>query len=329
MKQTLKRLFEHQVLDEQTAYSTLLAISEGQFSAVEVASFLTVFQMRSISLNELRGFRNALLDLCAPLDFDEFNPVDMCGTGGDGKNTFNISTLASVVVAGAGYKVAKHGNNGVSSPCGSSNVIHALGYRFSDNPDVLKRQLDQAGITFIHAPLFHPAMKEVAPIRKELGVKTFFNMLGPMVNPAKPKRQVVGVYSLELARLYNYLYQQEDKNYAIVHSLDGYDEVALTSEAQIIRKEGTSLLAPGLFSAHKVKPNSIAGGGTISSSVKIFNSILDSQGSQSQNAVVCANAALGIQCCSPELSLEDAFAKAEDALLSGQAKSTFSKLLST
>lgn len=328
MKNTLKLLFAHEVLDEQTAYSTLTAISEGQFSAVEVASFLTVYQMRSITLGELRGFRNALLDLCQPMNFNSFDPIDMCGTGGDGKDTFNISTLASIVVAGAGYKVAKHGNNGVSSPCGSSNVIQALGYQFSNDSSVLERQLDEAGITFLHAPLFHPAMKEVAPIRKELGVKTFFNMLGPMVNPSQPRKQLVGVYSLELARLYNYLYQLEDKDYVILHSLDGYDEVSLTSEVQAVTKNGTTILSPQLFSSITITPASIAGGGSIAASAKLFSSILNGNGSDSQNAVVCANAALAIQCCTPELSLEDCFAKAETSLLSGQAKKTFSKLLS-
>src|SRR5687768_11158876 len=228
MKEILQQLFEQKALTKEAAYNVLVDLGQGRFNQSEMAAFLTVFLMRNITVHELEGFRDALLELCIKPDLGTHEVIDLCGTGGDGKDTFNISTLASFVVAGAGHKVAKHGNYGVSSGCGSSNVMEYLGYTFTNEQDVLRRSLDQAGICFIHAPLFNPAMKTVAPIRKELGVKTFFNMLGPMVNPAQPKNQIVGVFSLELARLYAYLYQDTDKNYTILHAVDGFDEVSLT-----------------------------------------------------------------------------------------------------
>ena len=236
MKQILNRLINQESISAEEARNVLVNISEGQYNQSQIASFLTVYMMRNITLEELKGFRDALLDLCIPVDISEFNAIDLCGTGGDGKDTFNISTLASFITAGAGVKVAKHGNYGVSSASGSSNVMEALGVKFTNNIDVLKNTIDKAGICVMHAPLFHPAMKNVAPIRRELGVKTFFNMLGPMVNPAFPKNQMVGVFNLELQRLYGYLYQNTDKNYSIVHALDGYDEISLTGKTKIITK---------------------------------------------------------------------------------------------
>jgi len=225
MKEVLNRLIQHQTLSSSEAREILINIANGSYNTSQIASFLTVYMMRSVSVEELEGFRNALLELCLNVDLSAYNPIDLCGTGGDGKDTFNISTLASFVTAGAGVKVTKHGNYGVSSSCGSSNVLEFLGIKFSNDKDYLERAIDQVGICILHAPLFHPAMKNVAPIRRELGVKTFFNMLGPMVNPAFPPNQLVGVFNLELARLYSYLYQKTDKNYTIVHALDGYDEI--------------------------------------------------------------------------------------------------------
>ena len=216
MKHILNRLINHESISTEEAKQVLVNISTGMYNQSQIAAFLTVYMMRSITLEELKGFRDALLELCIPVDLSDFNAIDLCGTGGDGKNTFNISTLSSFIAAGAGIKVAKHGNYGVSSASGSSNVLEELGVKFTNNEDILKRSIDQANICVMHAPLFHPAMKNVGPIRKELGVKTFFNMLGPMVNPAFPKNQMVGVFNLELQRLYGYLYQQTDKNYSII-----------------------------------------------------------------------------------------------------------------
>ena len=255
----------------------------------------------------------------------EFNPIDLCGTGGDGKNTFNISTLASFVTAGAGVKVAKHGNYGVSSGCGSSNVLEHLGIRFSNDTDFIKRCIDQAGICTLHAPLFHPAMKNVAPIRRELGVKTFFNMLGPLVNPTFPKNQLTGVFNLELARLYGYLFQKTDQNFTIIYALDGYDEISLTGPAKAIRNNGESIITPQDFGLLALDEKQISGGATVPSSAAIFRAILDGKGSQAQNDVVCANAAMAIATATNCTPLEG-FEKAKDSLLSGQATKSFKTL---
>ncbi len=244
MKHILNRLINQESISAEEAKDVLVNISAGTYNQSQIASFLTVYMMRSITIEELQGFRDALLELCIPVDLSDFNCIDLCGTGGDGKNTFNISTLSSFVTAGAGVKVAKHGNYGVSSASGSSNVMEALGVKFTNDIDTMKHCIDSAGICVMHAPLFHPAMKNVAPIRRELGVKTFFNMLGPMVNPAFPKNQMVGVFSLELQRLYGYLYQNTDKNYNIVYALDGYDEISLTGATKIISNSSETILEP-------------------------------------------------------------------------------------
>src|SRR6267154_633123 len=237
MKQVLTELIDHKSLTKETARQVLVDLAQGKFNPSQTTAFMTVFMMRGITVDELAGFRDAMLELCIPVKLD-LPVMDVCGTGGDAKNTFNISTLSSFVVAAAGQPVAKHGNYGVSSLSGSSNILEYFGYKFTNNKDELKRSLDRANICFIHAPLFHPAMKNVAPIRKELGVKTFFNMLGPMVNPAFPRNQIVGVFSLELARVYAYLYQKSAKNYTILHALEGYDEVSLTCDFKTFTKSG-------------------------------------------------------------------------------------------
>mgnify|MGYP001486576404 CR=1 FL=1 len=216
MKAILNRLINHQKLSKEESRQMIINIADGQYNSSQIASFLTVYMMRSISLDELEGFRSALLELCILIDLDEYDTIDLCGTGGDGKDTFNISTLSSFVTAGAGCKVAKHGNYGVSSGCGSSNVLESLGLVFTNDYDILRKAIDKAGICFLHAPLFHPAMKKVGPVRKELGVKTFFNMLGPLVNPAFPKYQLTGVFNLELARLYGYLFQKSKQEFTIL-----------------------------------------------------------------------------------------------------------------
>jgi anthranilate phosphoribosyltransferase len=295
-----------------------VSISEGAYNRSQISAFLTVYMMRSIALEELEGFRDALLELCIPLDVSEYNTIDLCGTGGDGKNTFNISTLASFVTAGAGVMVTKHGNYGVSSISGSSNVMEQLGIRFSNDTDYLRRSLEEAGICIMHAPLFHPAMKNVAPIRRELGVKTFFNMLGPIVNPAFPKNQLVGVFSLELARMYGYLYQKTDKNYAILHAIDGYDEISLTGPTRVISNSSESVIKPSDFQVLKIHPAEIHGGDTIEASAGIFMDILKGNGTKAQNDVVCANAGMAISVVE-ECSPLEGFNKAQDALLNGKA----------
>ena len=325
MKAILNRLIQHQQLSKEEARQMIINIAEGQYNTSQIASFLTVYMMRSISLEELEGFRSALLELCIAIDLSEFDTIDLCGTGGDGKDTFNISTLSSFVTAGAGVKVTKHGNYGVSSGCGSSNVLEALGVKFSNDPDFLKRCVDQAGICILHAPLFHPAMKNVAPVRRELGVKTFFNMLGPLVNPAFPKNQLTGVFNLELARLYHYLFQKTDTNFTILYALDGYDEISLTGPTKAFSKNSEGVLTPQDFGVLPLEASQIAGGDNVESSAKIFMNVIQNKGTQAQQEVVCANAGMAIA-TALDLTPIEGFEKAKESLLSGKAFEALTQL---
>ena len=329
MKEVLHHLFEHKTLSKTEATEILKNIALGKYNSSQIAAFMTVYLMRSITVEELEGFRDAMLDLCIALDLSAYQPIDLCGTGGDGKNTFNISTLASFVVAGAGQAVAKHGNYGVSSVCGSSNVLEYFGIKFNSNTDSINTQLEQANICILHAPLFHPALKNVAPIRRELGVKTFFNMLGPMVNPAFPKNQMVGVFNLELARLYAYLYQKTDKNFSIVHSLDGYDEISLTEQFKIFSRNQEELAEPNTFVEEKLHFEQIYGGETVSEAAEIFMSVLKNQCTEAQKNVVLANAAIALKTAQPHLNLEESKLKAKESLESGKAFACFLKLQNT
>lgn len=323
----LKRLFDYHTLSKEEAREILINITSESYSKSEVVAFLSVFMMRPVTVEELSGFRDGLLEQCKKIELSEFDPIDMCGTGGDGKNTFNISTLASLVVAGAGYKVAKHGNAGVSSACGSSNVMEHLGYRFTNDNDHLKKQIDRAGICFLHAPLFHPAMKAVGPIRRELGIKTFFNMLGPMVNPADVKNQLVGVFSLELARIYQYIYQETDVNFTIVHNVDGYDEVSLTDAFKMISNKGEKLLAPKDLGFPYNQPEDIRGGNTVEESAAMFRKILDGNGTPAQENAVVANAALAIGTMDSGLTPGQCIEKATRSLKDGKAAKALETLL--
>ncbi|MFC0606021.1 anthranilate phosphoribosyltransferase [Winogradskyella pulchriflava] len=326
MKQLLNRLINQESISSEEAKDVLVNISLGKYNQSQIASFLTVYMMRSITIEELRGFRDALLELCIPVNLEGYNTIDLCGTGGDGKDTFNISTLSSFVTAGAGINVTKHGNYGVSSTCGSSNVMEYLGIKFTNDMDFLKRSIDETGICVLHAPLFHPAMKNVAPIRKELGVKTFFNMLGPMVNPAFPKNQMVGVFNLELLRLYGYLYQETDKNYAVVHALDGYDEISLTGKTKVISNTSETLFAPEDLGVNQIEASSIFGGNTVKEAAKLFQNIIKGEGTNAQNNVVCANAGLAIA-TAKQISHKEGFELAKESLLSGKAKESLDKLI--
>jgi anthranilate phosphoribosyltransferase len=317
MKNILNRLINHEMLTAAEAKEVLVNISNGSYNPSQISSFLTVYMMRSISIEELSGFREALLDLCIRVDLSDYNTIDLCGTGGDGKDTFNISTLASFIAAGAGIKVAKHGNYGVSSISGSSNVMEKLGIKFSNDAGFLERSIDKAGISVLHAPLFHPAMKNVGPIRKELAVKTFFNMLGPIVNPSFPKNQLVGVFNLELARIYSYLYQNTDVNVTILHSLDGYDEVSLTGPTKIITSSMEGVLNPEDFGVSLLAQSDIEGGKTIEESAQMFTDIISGKGTEPQNNVVCANAGMAIATVTKCTPLEG-FQLAKESLLSGK-----------
>lgn len=325
MKATLNRLINHEILSKADAKQILVNIAKGDYNTSQIAAFLTVYMMRSITIEELEGFRDALLELCLAVDLSEYNPIDLCGTGGDGKDTFNISTLASFVTAGAGIKVTKHGNYGVSSKCGSSNVMEFLGIKFSNEADFLKKSIDEAGICVLHAPLFHPAMKNVAPIRRELAVKTFFNMLGPMVNPAFPKNQMVGVFNLELARMYGYLYQNTDKNFTVLHALDGYDEISLTGATKTISNESEGMLSPADFGVNKISQDQITGGEDIAESAQIFLNVLGGKGTKAQNNVVCANAGVAIATVD-QISPKAGFDKAKESLLTGKGLGALKKL---
>jgi anthranilate phosphoribosyltransferase len=326
MKHILNRLVNHETISTNEAKQVLIKISKGDYNQSQIASFLTVFMMRNITLEELKGFRDALLELCIPVDLSAYNPIDLCGTGGDGKDTFNISTLSSFVTAAAGVPVAKHGNYGVSSACGSSNVLEYLGVTFSNDIDFLERAIATTGICVLHAPLFHPAMKNVAPIRGELGIKTFFNMLGPMVNPSAPKNQMVGVFNLELLRLYTYLYQESDKNYSIVHDLGGYDEISLTNTTKIVSNKSEVLFSAEDLGLKNNTQQAIFGGNTVADASKIFKAIIEGQGTEAQNNVVCANAGLAIA-TAKQLTHSEGYELAEEALFSGKANKCLTKLI--
>ena len=328
MKKILQILFEHKTLDRALAKEVLVNVGKGVYNEHEVTAFMTVYLMRSITIEELQGFQDALLELCVKVDLNGNETIDIVGTGGDGKNTFNISTLACFIVAGTGQKVAKHGNYGASSVSGASNVMEQLGYKFKNDNDKLKREIDEAGICFLHAPMFHPALKTVGPIRKNLAMRTFFNMLGPMVNPASPKFQLVGVYSLEMARVYNYLLQLTDRAFTIIHGLDGYDEISLTNDTKVITNEGEKIMTPEQLGKRMVSPVDINGGNSIEEAAKIFSTIVKGEGSWAQNAVVLANAAMALNCTGKYPGYSDAYNAAVQSLESGKANEALQKLIS-
>lgn len=328
MKKILQYLFEHKTLSRENAKEALINISKGMYSDAEIASFTTVFLMRSITIPELHGFRDALMELCVPVNLGAHDVIDIVGTGGDGKNTFNISTLSCFIVAGAGQKVAKHGNYGATSISGSSNVMETLGYRFSNDNKKLLNEIEEANICFMHAPLFHPALKAVGPIRKSLGVRTFFNMLGPMVNPASPGVQMIGVYNLEMARIYSYLLQQSDARFMIIHSLDGYDEISLTGDTKVITNKGEQILTPEYLGKRIISPTDIYGGNSTEEAAKIFLKIVKGEGTWAQNAVVIANAAMALYATGKFANYEECYALSVDSLESGKAYQIFQQLIS-
>lgn len=327
MKKILQFLFEHKTLSREMAREVLVNIGKNVYNEHEVTAFMTVFLMRSITIQELQGFRDALLELCVPVELDAPGCIDIVGTGGDGKNTFNISTLSCFIVAGTGQKVAKHGNYGASSVSGASNVMEQLGYKFKNDSARLRHEVEQAGICFLHAPLFHPALKAVGPIRKNLAMRTFFNMLGPMVNPAHPGFQLVGVFSLEMARIYNYLLQQQGGRFTIIHSLDGYDEISLTADTKVITNRGERVLTPLQLGKRNVDPVDIHGGNSVEEAAAIFKRILHGEGTWAQNAVVLANAAMALHSTGAYGDYNDAYQAAVESLEHGKAAAAFNKLI--
>lgn len=328
MKQLLYRLFEHQYLGREEARAILQHIAEGRYNDAQVASLITVFLMRSISVEELTGFREALLEMRVPVDLQDFKPIDIVGTGGDGKNTFNISTCSCFVVAGAGYNVVKHGNYGATSVSGASNVMEQHGLKFTNNNDQLRRNMETCHITYLHAPLFNPALKAVAPVRKNLGVRSFFNMLGPLVNPAMPAYQLLGVYNLPLLRLYNYTYQESGTRFAVVHSLDGYDEISLTADFKVAMPEKEKIYSPEMLGFKRCTEADLDGGSTPEEAARIFDAVLENRATEAQRNCVVVNSAFAIQVICPEKPIEICIAEAKESLESGRALATFKQYVS-
>ena len=327
MKDILNRLYNHERLGKSEAKQILMDIAAEKYNDAHLSSFMTVFMMRPITVEELAGFREALQELAIRIDLSDFNTIDIVGTGGDGKDTFNISTLTSFVVAGTGQKVAKHGNYSVSSQSGSSNMLETFGYTFTNDESTLKRQLDQANICFLHAPKFHPAMKAVGPTRRALQLKTFFNVLGPLVNPSSPKNHLLGTFNLEIARLYNYILQEEDIHYGIIHSLDGYDEISLTSGFKLFTKNDEQLISPEDLGFARIQQHQIHGGSSVDDAAKIFKSILEGNGTEAQNNVVLTNAAMALSIVDEHKDFEVAYEEAKKSLFEGKAKEALEKLI--
>lgn len=328
MKQVLNRLFSHQHLTRDEARDILSKMAKGTYNNSQIVAFMTVYLMRSITIEEFWGFADAMLEQKTDVDrLIGYNPIDIVGTGGDGKNTFNISTLACFVVAAAGYKVAKHGNYGASSVSGASTVMEQLGVRFTNDVDRLEKSLDKSNMAFLHAPLFNDAMKVVAPIRKELGVRSFFNMLGPIVNPIRPKRTVLGVFNLRMSRMYHYTYQQTDIDYSIVHNIDGYDEVSLTDNFKVTTRLGEKIYSPEQLSFNRYEQELLSGGELAEDAANIFRNIIENKATQAQKDAVTINAAIAINTITPHKSLEECIEEAKEVFENGKLKITFNNFL--
>ncbi|WP_126654248.1 anthranilate phosphoribosyltransferase [Chryseobacterium aureum] len=327
MKEILQYLFNHHTLSKSEAKAMMIEIAQNKFNAAEVTAFMSVFLMRNITLKELEGFREALLQMAVTVNIDASDAIDIVGTGGDGKDTINISTLASFVVAGAGQKVTKHGNYGASTTTGSSNVLEELGYQFKSTTEQLNEDLERANICFLHAPHFHPALQSVGLLRKSLGLRTFFNLLGPLVNPAKPKYSMIGVYNLEIARIYQYLLQKEDREFMLVHGLDGYDEISLTDDSKIITKKGEEIYSAEDLGFSSVTLEDIKAGNSIQETAKIFMNILEGKGTEQQNSVILANASVALYNTQKFGTYEDCLLLAKESLQSGKALNSFNLLI--
>ncbi|MCD8043902.1 MAG: anthranilate phosphoribosyltransferase [Tannerellaceae bacterium] len=327
MKDILYRLFEHQFLGKEEAKEILQNIAEGKYNDCQISSLITVFLMRNISVEELTGFREALLEMRVPVDLSEYKVIDIVGTGGDGKNTFNISTAACFAVAGAGYPVVKHGNYGATSVSGASNVMEQHGIVFSKDISKLRESMDKCNMAYLHAPLFNPALKAVAPVRKSLAVRTFFNMLGPLVNPVIPTYQLLGVYNLPLLRLYSYTYQESGTRFGVVHSLDGYDEISLTSEFKVSMPEMEKIYTPEMIGFERCKEEELFGGETVEDAAAIFDAVLNNTATAPQKNCVIVNAAFAIQVICPEKRIEECIAEARESIESGKALNVFKKFI--
>ena len=327
MKTILTRLFNHEELTAEESRQILLNISRGMYPEAQIAALLTVFHMRGITVDELTGFREALMETRVPIDFAPYRPIDIVGTGGDGKNTFNISTCACFIVAGAGYKVAKHGNYGATSVSGASNVIEQHGVRFTNNPDILKRSMEECNIAYLHAQLFNPAMKTVGSVRKALGVRTLFNLLGPLVNPCKPAYQLLGVADLSQMRLYTNVFYKLGIDFAVVNSLDNYDEISLTDEFKVMTRNYERIYRPQALGFSAVRPEELSGGACKEDAARIFDNVLNNRAEAAQTQCVIVNAAFAIQVMEPEKEIEECIAIARESLESGRALKTLKKFI--
>ena len=321
-------MLEGETLTRQEMYDILIGITQEKYPQEQIAALLTGLQMRGISVDELLGFRDGILATGVPAILDAEKYIDIVGTGGDQKNTFNISTCSCLVVAGAGYNVVKHGNYGATSVSGASNVMEQHGIKFTNNNDQLRRNMEACHITYLHAPLFNPALKAVAPVRKNLGVRSFFNMLGPLVNPAMPAYQLLGVYNLPLLRLYNYTYQESGTRFAVVHSLDGYDEISLTADFKVAMPEKEKIYSPELLGFKRCQEADLDGGSTPEEAARIFDAVLENKATEAQRNCVVINSAFAIQVICPEKSIETCIAEAKESLDSGRALATFKQYVS-
>lgn len=327
MKETLARLIAGEKFSRSEAKQILLNITEQKYSNEQIAALLTGIQMRGITVDELLGLRDGILQTGTSVDLSPYKVVDIVGTGGDGKNTFNISTCTCFVVAGAGYKVAKHGNYAATSVSGAGNVIEQHGVKFTADNDKLKKSIEECGFVYMHAPLFAHAMKFVAPVRKALAVPTCFNLLGPIVNPCKPQCQVLGVANLDQMRLYKNVLSQISESYAIVSSLDGYDEISLTSDFKVAATAVEKIYTCKELGLSQVRPNEIYGGATKEDACKIFDNVLKNEALPSQKSVVLANAAFAICTFNPQRPIEDCMAEAKESLESGKAYEVLKKYI--
>ena len=319
MKHLLNKIIEGEAFSYDEAYDFIMAIEQESIGQEVIAGILVGIQLRGINLEELKGFRSALLELCNPLKLDSSNAIDLCGTGGDGKDTFNISTTTSLVLAGMGYKVIKHGNYGVSSICGSSNVLEALGFNFTADNKFLEQSLEKNNICFLHAPLFHPTMKKAAPVRKNLGIRTIFNCLGPLVNPAQPNFQLTGTYSLEMSKFYQHILKENRNDYRVVYGMDGYDEITLTNATRVLGKHVDFTIDNVDFNTSRIKPEDLFAGKSIKDAANIIIQILNGKGTTSQNDVIAANAAVALQMFEPKHTIQESFNETVNFLKSGSA----------
>lgn len=327
MKEILLRLFAHEELSSSEACSLMLGVTNGDYNDAQLASLLTVFQMRGVTVPELVGFRRALLSTRVPVDLSDYAPIDIVGTGGDGKNTFNISTCACFVVAAAGYTVAKHGNYGATSVSGASNVMEQHGVRFTADEARLRRSVEGCGVAYLHAPLFNPAMKHVASVRRSLQVRTLFNLLGPLINPCCPPYQLLGVADLAQMRLYTLTLQELGVGFAVVNNLDGYDEISLTDEFKVMTNRYETIYRPSDLGFALAPQEALSGGATPEEAAHIFDAVLQGCATQAQTDCVLINASFAIQARHPQRPIDECVAVAHEALASGKAWKTFCRFV--